>query len=218
LSGRSDPSNSPPIESNVLVLPNLGGMLVANLILAMSLHQSFRHKAKAILPIVAAAFTCASVSAITYRDLDLFTNVHLDSDASTLAPSDFHGQFDLRPDGFDPVTMDATSGFVGFIFGSEDDRQEFKVALENLTSGTQYVDYFKIYSAGLSADLLVEISDLGTLDYTITAVSGAFSLFTSYLEVETAGSATSVPDGGATAVLLGLGVLGIATVRNIRRS
>lgn len=187
--------------------------------------HTFRNRIGALL--LAAGLTSFSASAITYTDIDEWglNGIALDSNSATATPSTFTGIFDIRngedswdQDGFNPATQDATSGWVGFLLGTDQsNQQEFRITLDDLEVGTQYINGIWASALGLSADLLVEISNTGTLSYKITALSGSFNLYGAALEVE-ATNATSVPDGGATAMLLGLGMLGVASVRGIRRS
>jgi len=67
----------------------------------------------------------------------------------------------------------------------------------------------------LTADLLLSIGQTGTLSYNIQETSGTagFTVNAAMLKVTTA----TVPDGGATALLLGVGFFGLAGVRRFRK-
>lgn len=86
---------------------------------------------------------------------------------------------------------------------------------EMFSGGGSFVTRFEATDISDYAELLISISETGKLDYKITA-SGAGSEFVidaAMLEV----NATSVPDGGGTAILMGLGFLSLAGFRKIRK-
>jgi hypothetical protein len=66
-------------------------------------------------------------------------------------------------------------------------------------------------SQGITAFVAGIIDGAGNITYTVTATSGSFTLDAAYMEIET--ERRNVPEGGATAMLLGLGSLGLGLVR-----
>jgi hypothetical protein len=62
-------------------------------------------------------------------------------------------------------------------------------------------------SQGINASVIGFINAQGFITYTVQATSGSFILDAAYMEVN------AVPDGGATAMLLGVGILGLGAMR-----
>ena len=189
-------------------------------------------KSLKLFTLAACLLTGVSASAITYSDLQL-PNVLLD--ANNQATASVTGLFDLENTGsqslesyglpykdragFDADTMDAVSGTVEFlVYDISGDLNTFSINLGNLSlieDGT--FNYYFYEASDVAASLLVGISDTGTLEYKVTAQNDSvFRLGGAYLEVEVNGP-TSVPDGGASIILLGLGCLGLAGVRRVSR-
>lgn len=179
--------------------------------------------------LAACLLTGVSASAITYSDLQL-PNVLLNAN-NTSVTREFDlentGSDSLEPyglpykdqAGFDADTMDAISGTVEFlVYDISGDLDTFSIDLGDLSlieNGT--FNYYFHEASDVAASLLVGISNTGKLQYTVTAQNGSsFTLGGAYLEVEVDGP-TSVPDGGASIVLLGLGCLGLAGIRRVVR-
>ena len=173
-----------------------------------------------------------SLRAITYSDLQL-PDVLLDANNPlTASVTDWFdlentGSQSLEPyglpykdrAGFDSDTMDVLSGTVEFlVYDTTGDLDTFSINLGNLSlieNGT--FNYYFHEASDVEASLLLEISDTGRLQYTVTAKNGSsFRLGGAYLEVEVDGP-TNVPDGGASILLLGLGFLSVTGIRSVIR-
>jgi hypothetical protein len=176
-----------------------------------------------------------SVFALPYTDFDV-----VNSSVNTTTP--YNGTFDLTLPGGenDSATM---SGYVngngfyqdvgGFQIGStvtgaaislwlsdpNGEKESWAAYLspstlnEMFSGGGAFVTRFEATDISDYGELLVSISDTGKLDYKITSNSGEFKVDAAMLEV----NATSVPDGGSTAVLMGLGFLSLAGFRKLRK-
>ena len=83
---------------------------------------------------------------------------------------------------------------------------------EVLTAGGSFSTHFQATDISDYAELLLSISETGKLDYRISSTAGSFRVDAAMLEVNTA----AVPDGGATAALLGLGFLSLAALARKR--
>lgn len=194
----------------------------------MSLKPSDRMKIKSLL--VAAACSAVSILANPYADLQL-PNQLLTAGTANNA---YEGLFDLVHTGnqsvsgfgysysdipgFNPATMDAIDGHVEFLlYTPSTGTRQFSIDLGdlNLVTGGAF-DYFQWEVDDVTADLLVGISDTGTLAYKVTATAGSFTLGGAYLEVDAA-PGTSVPDGGSVSMLLGLSFLGLAGFKKLVR-
>ena len=176
-----------------------------------------------------------SVFALPYTDFDV-----VNSSVNTTIP--YSGTFDLTLPGGenDSATM---SGYVngngfyqdvgGFQIGStvtgaaislwlsdpNGEKESWAAYLapstlnEMFSGGGAFVTRFEATDISDYGELLVSISETGKLDYKITANTGEFKVDAAMLEV----NATSVPDGGSTAVLMGLGFLSLAGFRKLRK-
>ena len=80
-----------------------------------------------------------------------------------------------------------------------------------LSAGGAFSKYFQATGLSKMADILVEISQTGKLNFTIEAVEGSFQVDAAMLKVDAQStSTTAVPDGGYTAAMVGLVFLGMA--------
>jgi len=186
------------------------------------------------------SLSCLAVSAVPYADLQL------PDKKVTAGTSQWHheGTFDLNDpgsttasdwrttaagwlgyqdiDGFNPDTMDATSGFVEFLlidhnfdYGVEKFRVNLDDALLVAARSFKFADWIV---RRISAQLLLEISETGILEYDVQATSGSFTLVGAYLEINGVheGPVTAVPDGGITVGFLGLGLVSLVAVKRLR--
>jgi hypothetical protein len=126
----------------------------------------------------------------------------------------YTGQFDLTGYGFNPNTQDINSAVATFTLwdtpvlgGSEG----YRITVDGITtaSGGSFSGFITLGGA-VTGTLLGNLNDDGILDYTVTATSGVFWLLDANLTAE---ATNSVPDGGTTLGLLGLGFLGIVYLR-----
>lgn len=207
----------------------------------------FTQKPRLLVGCAAALVVSFSASAVTFRDID-HPGILLDASGTQT----YHGVFDLitgdvtggvhegpftigapyplsiqgtysEISGFDPNTMQATSGKVSFWIkdndtSAADGTEIYTIALDDiankLATGSNFGKY-KFQVSGLSVDLLMTINETGALDYYVTATEGNFILDYAMLDVQA--QAKSVPDAGATLTLLGLGVIGMTSLRRLYR-
>lgn len=148
----------------------------------------------------------STLKANTYSD-----NNPADVYINALHPS-YTGEFTLA--GYDSSVETVVSGFAEFTLwdlqylgGSESVRISFSDQL--FTSGS--FGGFITLGGGLSAAALFTLDTTGALSYTVSrndnSIWSEFWLKNAYLEVQTA--PRNVPDSGATAAMLGLGLMGL---------
>jgi hypothetical protein len=118
--------------------------------------------------------------------------------------------------GFVPGTDVATSATAFFWFRDDNDPNETEHVAVNLnglpfTGGQVTSEGVSVF--GGTADVTATINLNGTVTYTVTATDGDF--FFDYADLTATGDVirTNAPDGGATASLLGVGLLGVAAIR-----
>ena len=161
------------------------------------------------------------VKAIPFVDSDVI-NVKLDN-----ANPSYFGSFNLLGAGYNPQTHHITSATA--LFGFDDDLTPVRdpqdpqgysevvlvdLALGGMHLGPVEVNFSTILGGPVLGSVLFDLSKDGILNYHIKKVSGDFYVSFARLDAEAA-----VPDGGATAVLLGLGMLGLSAVsRKFRKS
>ena len=133
--------------------------------------------------------------------------------------------------GFTPGEMQAISGKVSFWIRDDDalttdGSESYSISLDEfsnvLSTGSNF-GRWKFQSSGLGIDLLLEINTTGQLQYFVTAIDDGdpttqndFILDYAMLQIN-AEPITGVPDGGATALFLGFGMLGLGGLRLIRK-
>lgn len=135
-------------------------------------------------------------------------------DSSRPGHESYTGTFDIAAQGYVPGGQGSTihSAYASFIFRDylrqAGDDDEVTIDLGNALFAAASDIEFALLTVGnsLTLGLIADLSADGKLDFTITAVDGAF-LFKG-------GSLTAtVPDGAWTVSLLGMGLLGLAAVR-----
>jgi len=157
---------------------------------------------KKILGVIASLLVAASVHANTYSD-----NNPADVLLYSGNPS-YTGQFTLA--GYNPAAETITSAFAQFTFGG--------VALDSFTvtmgsDSISHGSFFGVLTVGTATALNAWgiLDSTGVLSYTVALTANSpwesLLLMNANLTAETA--SRSVPDAGATAILLGLGVIGI---------
>lgn len=133
--------------------------------------------------------------------------------------------------GFTPGSMEAVSGKVSFWIRDDDalttdGSESYEIALNDLgnvlSTGSNF-GRWKFQSSGLGIDLLLEINTRGQLQYFVTAMDDGdpntvndFILDYAMLQIN-AEPVTGVPDGGATALLFGFGMVGLGSLRLRRK-
>ena len=122
--------------------------------------------------------------------------------------------FDLTSDGFLPGVDIAVSGTATFDIldlANRNNREKISIDLGSISevAGGQVQDYSVNFDSSDLAGMtiLTDINADGILGYTITATKGNFFVTDAELDVT-----ATVPDGGATMALLGLGLLGLSGV------
>ena len=163
-----------------------------------------------------------SAHAIPYADLDL---IGIKLDASTPLNSVYSGEFDIGQWGYNKDSQKVDSASVSFIFSDnvapwKDDASEtVNIDLgSSLYLGPIEINFPTSVNGGVLGTVLADLQD-GKLKYTINAKSGDFIVVSAALLVDASPRPrNSVPDGGATAALLGLGLLGLSAVGRKLRS
>ena len=132
--------------------------------------------------------------------------------------------------GFTPGSMQAINGKVSFWLRDDDalttdGSESYSIALDDLSSvltGSNF-GMWKFQSSGLGINLLLEINTTGQLKYSVTAIDDGdpntvndFILDYAMLQIN-AEPITGVPDGGATALLFGFGLVGLGSFRLRRK-
>jgi hypothetical protein len=130
-------------------------------------------------------------------------------------PGSYEGVLDLTNDGFNPSTMTLESSKFWFYFS--DDYDGYSEKLELTVEGDKWEDDAQVknytYSYG-AGSVLVALQDDGKISFRVKADLGDF--YFKGAKLEATGSANSVPDGGMTLAMLGLGLVGLGLAR--RRS
>jgi hypothetical protein len=116
--------------------------------------------------------------------------------------------------GFLVGTDTVVDGYVALFFrdprgGSETLTYTSSLFSQLITSGA-FTTQLHIQES-INATVAGIIDASGNINYTITATTGSFILDGAYMEIYT--KRPSVPDGGATAMLLGMGVLSLGAIR-----
>jgi hypothetical protein len=176
-----------------------------------------------------------ALGGVTFADTQVFTAIndytdgganlgpHLSATGHTQSLTD---TFDLTADGFVPGVDTAVAGLAffdltDFVDPLNRDRVSIDLGSIDPTGGGAVGDYLFTFSALGGADALSILADInadGTLDYEITATRGDFYVDGAELDVRaTVPGPASVPDGGATMTLLGMGLFGVSVAgRKIR--
>jgi hypothetical protein len=139
-----------------------------------------------------------SAHAVTYTD-----NNPADVWLNALNPS-YTGQFTLA--GYNPAAETITSASAVFTFADLLGSESFAVNLSgDFFSQGSFFGVLVLPTNVVNA--LFTLDSTGALSYTVTRTSGEFWLTNASLTAQAA--ARNVPDAGTTAVLLGLGMVGI---------
>jgi hypothetical protein len=143
------------------------------------------------------------------------------SDSITITPPVYTDAGNTYSDitGFQPGTDVATAARASFWFRDDiDNAAEAERVVVTLDLVVPFKDQvlqsegFDIF--GGTANILASLNADGKVTYEVTAVDGDFVFDYARLDVDGIDNTIpSVPDGGATAMLLGLGTLGVAAMR-----
>ena len=170
-------------------------------------------KSLALFSVCAAlALSCGNASAAVFTDVDDWTDATIVLGLNRPQQS-FTDNFNIVDDGYTPGDH-ITSAFATFTVRDENrneaEDESFVVELggEYFTSGGPNIPFSVGVTVGgsLIASLLVDLQTDGILWYTITATGGDFRFKVASLQA-------TVPDGGTTVGILGLGMLGVAGFR-----
>jgi len=158
---------------------------------------------KTILAAILSLSVVASVHATTYIDINADL-VAFDSSHTT-----YTNNFNLLNDGYNPAAETITSAFA--VFGFTDiwgGKESFTVNLGGDLFSQGSFSAILLLPEVATGSALFTLDQTGLLSYTVTRSSGDFQLAGSVLTAEAA-PRSNVPDSGATAVLIGMGVIGI---------
>lgn len=164
----------------------------------------------------AAAFLVGAATApatpITFQD-----NNPADVYLNFLNPS-YTGTFDIAEPGYDPTHYIITSAVATFSFFDLLGRESFTVNFgpNPFLVGSSFVWDIDL-GGNVTGNALLDLSSDGILSYTVARGSGEFWLTNANLTVE-ADDIARVPDEAATALLLGIGFLGLAWRRRVAKA
>lgn len=173
-----------------------------------------------ILGIAVLAMSTSAASAVSIISTDLAVQK-----LSSAGTSSYSGTFVLP--GYDAATQMVQSAQATFVFSDDslfDSNEYAKISLGFENFGSLEVDgipllpwTYTFFSGNLT--MLTTLSSTGQLDYTITATSGDFWYKGGVLKAEvtqrpsTNNTPPRVPDGGASAALLGMSLLAVAGLK-----
>lgn len=167
-------------------------------------------------------FAAVSTQAATiYLDTDDFSSAG--TPGQLILPSgSFTGNFNIATDDADGIADDVgyvlgsggLSALAGFTFtGQDQTTHTYSYQLENQATlpGSSFILTFG--QDHVLGSALVTLTADGNIDFTINN-TGATEFFLSTAVLRTfQETSTNVPDGGATAIMLGLGLLGLGALR-----
>lgn len=179
------------------------------------------------------ALAVHTASAIAFTDInDYVTAQNPDGQYVSWNVFDpFSDSFDIISDGYNPATMQVTSATVKFWFNDDDGDLWVPIlgnlpdpvvidlgALNLFDDGLLWGDLFAVDVAlGTTVDgqyvggsIIASLQD-GDLSFRVHGVGADFYLTKAQLNVEA--TSTAVPDGGVTAAMLGLALMGTAAAR-----
>ena len=195
-----------------------------------------------IIPPIAVAAALASVStfALEYTDFDIIQdgatgpndtyegafNLNLspgENDSANISgygENQGNGYFSDTIGGF-PIPSDVTSAEISFWFSTVAGEIQVKISDSVITDLLTYINIAAPGSHFQSSlllpddtDLLLSIGATGELTYIIeSSANSSFTLNYAQLKVTTA----AVPDAGGSAILVGFGMLGLASFRRLRK-
>jgi len=160
-----------------------------------------------------------------YTDLDVFGLSGQKVDANTplagafqISSNDADGIPDLT--GYNPLSEQITGASVVFVLRDDsffDGQEQVKIDLgSNFFQSGAVLDsplIFSILGGSVSGSALLDLDADGVLNYTISSADGDFVAISAFLSATAGPKSTSVPDGGSTVALLGLGLLGLGWAR-----
>lgn len=177
------------------------------------------------LPLLATSLLLAvqTASAIPFSDVNDYVTAQNPNGqyVSWNALTPFSDWFDIIPDGYNPSTMAVVSATVSFWFHDNEDDwflmpvDPVVVDLGAFTLGGELshldVDFTtQIGDTYVGGNILASLQD-GDLSFRVHGLGADFYLTKAQLNAEAV--STAVPDGGMTAAMLGLALLGTAAVR-----
>jgi len=162
---------------------------------------------KTILAAIFSLSIVASVHATTYID------INADLTAFDRNHTTYTNNFNLINAGYNPAVETITSAFA--VFGFTDiwgGKESFTVNLGGNLFNQGSFSAVLLLPEVATGSALFTLDQTGFLSYTVTRGSGDFQLAGAVLAAEAA-PRRNVPDTGATAVLSGMGVIGILAVK-----
>ena len=172
-----------------------------------------------LLTIIYVALIATSAHAVIYTDLDVYNGF---TGRLVNGSNPLNGQFQISSQDADGINdlvgynpdeeiITATASFLlyddSFFDGSE--RVTINLGSDPFVDNSAASFLFAV--GGVSGNALFDLSADGILSYSIVANSGDFRVNSGLLTVDA--RARTVPDGGTTAVLLGMAFLGICAVQ-----
>ncbi len=167
---------------------------------------------------VLAAGSSAYAISMTWTDVNTYQNLLLSSDGvPRTTKTDF---WDITSDGFVPGTDIATAAEATFTLTDNDPNAETVRIRVPYNVGYLVANgaFESTFTFGLSSiTVLADINADGILYYRVRAMSGDFYFNSASLTVNgerpSPNDPTGVPDGGASVALLGMGLLGLGTLK-----
>ena len=183
---------------------------------------------KAILSMVTGVTLLAGGSALAIQYIDTNpADTRLDANyfygLNPLYNPSYTGGWDLLNEGYDPLTEQINSAVATFKLNDANGFSEsYTITIDGnafLTGGSFSTTLLGTISVGdsVGGTALVTLDATGLLSYTVTANSGVFWLKEATLTAEASGrpqtDPTTVPDGGASLALLGMGLIGLGALK-----
>jgi hypothetical protein len=167
----------------------------------------------------AIAISSLSAKAITYTDLQTFSPA-LFFGPGTTGLDVFNGTFNILAQGYDPSLEQVISATATFRVRDNNDAgpEEVTISLGGAAfdSSSSFSNGAITLGGAVLGSVLLDLSANGLLAYTITRTQGDFfvdwanlTATAEYRSTPGGDNPSSVPDGGTTAALLGLAMLGM---------
>ena len=156
--------------------------------------------------------TGAAGRAGTLWDVDVFAE-HLSRDTTK-----YTGYFDITSE-YDPTVEKLTYAKAWFLFSDDSlvDGEEWVSVDLGYDTFLDKITFALVGSGVITGDTFLTLDETGKLKYTISRTKGDFWALAAKLMVTTSPtsptSPSGVPDGGATLMLLGMGLAGIESLR-----